>query len=149
MNVPPPTEGRRPHGALRDQVLHLLLHAARPLTARQVTEALTTSDGTTPALTTILTVLDRLHRAGEVTKSRDPGAELQFTVARQDAELVADDMLESLLRSSDRTGALLSFAGALDPEDLDALQALVERRTDRGTEPDARGRRGRAGTTGQ
>lgn len=123
-----PSEGRRRHGALRDEVLRTLLHAPGTLTARQVSDALARADGTAPALTTILTVLDRLHRAGEVIKEQGPSGELQFTVARQEAAAVADDMLESLLRSKDRTGALLSFAGSLDPEDLDALRALVARR---------------------
>lgn len=121
-------EHRRRHGALKDTVLGLLLHADRPMTARQVVDALTATGEHTPALTTVLTVLDRLHRAGEVTKARGEGGELEFAVARKDSATVADDMLDTLLRSKDRTGALLSFAGALDPEDLDALRALVERR---------------------
>ncbi len=52
--------GRRKHGALKAEVLGLLLHTTEPMTARQVAEAL----GDT-ALTTVLTVLDRLHREGE------------------------------------------------------------------------------------
>jgi hypothetical protein len=75
-------------------------------------------------LTTVLTVLDRLHRSGEVEKSKVDG-ELRFCVARHDAATVADDMLEALLRSKDRTGALLSFAGSLSPEDLSVLRGLV------------------------
>lgn len=121
------TGNRRRHGALKDSILGLLLHAEGAMTARQVVDALTEPAGQAPALTTVLTVLDRLHRGGEVTKIREDG-ELRFAISRQDSATVADDMLEALLRSKDRTGALLSFAGALDPEDLDALRALVERR---------------------
>ncbi len=34
-------------------------------------------------------------------------------------------MLEALLRSKDRTGALVSFAGSLSGEDLEALRAII------------------------
>jgi len=116
---------RRRHGALRDEVLALLLHAETPLTARHITNTLAGPDGGTPALTTVLTVLDRLHRAGEVDKTRSEGGELLFSVARHDAGVVANDMLEALLRSEDRTGALLSFAGNLTAEDMAVLRSLV------------------------
>jgi predicted transcriptional regulator len=116
--------GRRAHGALRDQVLDVLLHASEPVTARHVLEQLTAPDGSTPALTTVLTVLDRLHRSGEAQKEKI-GGELRFTIARHDAEAVADDMLEALLRSQDRSGALLSFAGSLSADDLEVLRRMV------------------------
>jgi predicted transcriptional regulator len=124
--------GRRAHGALRDQVLDVLIHASEPVTARHVLEQLTASDGSMPALTTVLTVLDRLHRSGEAQKEKI-GGELRFTIARHDAEAVADDMLEALLRSQDRSGALLSFAGSLTPEDLEVLRRMVGTQDERGT----------------
>lgn len=120
----PDDRSRRRHGALRDEVLGVLVHAPEALTARQVVDLLGQRDGRVPALTTVLTVLDRLHRSGEVEKSKIEG-ELRFCVARHDAAAVADDMLEALLRSEDRTGALLSFAGGLSPEDLSVLRGLV------------------------
>jgi predicted transcriptional regulator len=120
----PGDRSRRRHGALRDEVLGVLVHADEPLTARRVVDLLGERDGHPPALTTVLTVLDRLHRSGEVEKSKAHG-ELRFCVARHDAAAVADDMLEALLRSKDRTGALLSFAGSLSPEDLSVLRGLV------------------------
>lgn len=121
-----PTDGggRRAHGALREQVLDVLVHAETPLTARMVMEHLSATGGGTPALTTVLTVLDRLHRSGEVQKEK-VGGELRFTIARHDAEVVADDMLEALLRSKDRGGALLSFAGSLSADDLEILRRMV------------------------
>ena len=118
------TGGRRAHGALRDQVLDVLIHAGDALTARNVLERLSASGGHVPALTTVLTVLDRLHRSGEVEKEK-VGGELRFTIARHDAEAVADDMLEALLRSEDRSGALLSFAGSLSDDDLAVLRRMV------------------------
>lgn len=121
---PTDNAGRRAHGALREQVLDILIHAETPLTARTVLGHLSTTGGGTQALTTVLTVLDRLHRSGEVHKEKVEG-ELRFTIARHDAEVVADDMLEALLRSKDRGGALLSFAGSLGADDLEILRRMV------------------------
>ncbi|MFT4083323.1 MAG: hypothetical protein QM638_12125 [Nocardioides sp.] len=127
---------RRRHGALRDEVLGILLHADEPLTARRLTDALAGPggpgspggpSGPGPALTTVLTVLDRLHRAGEVTKARAETGELVFEIAPQPPDAVAHDMLAALLRSGDRTGALLSFAGNLNAEDRAVLRHLVYR----------------------
>lgn len=115
---------RRRHGALRDEVLAVLAHAPESVSARHVVDALSATAEHAPALTTVLTVLDRLSRAGEVEKSKVDG-ELRFALARHDAEVVADDMLEALLRSKDRSGALLSFAGALSQEDIAVLRGLV------------------------
>jgi len=136
--------GRRAHGALRDQVLDVLIHADDALTARNVLDQLTRADGSTPALTTVLTVLDRLHRSGEVQKEK-VGGELRFTIARHDAEAVADDMLEALLRSQDRSGALLSFAGSLSSDDLEVLRQMVGKDPKENT--DGRDGTGRPGTS--
>lgn len=119
-----PDRSRRRHGALRDEILGVLVHAQEALTARRIVDLLGERDGHAPALTTVLTVLDRLHRSGEVEKDKVEG-ELRFSVARHEAATVADDMLEALLRSKDRGGALLSFAGGLSPEDLAVLRRLV------------------------
>ncbi len=119
---------RRRHGALRDEVLGLLLHSPTPMTGRQLVEALAVPGATPPVLTTVLTVLDRLHRAGEVDREKSASGELVFAPARHDAQLVADDMLDALLRSKDRTGALLSFAGSLSADDLAVLSKLVGKR---------------------
>jgi len=130
------SRGRRRHGALREEVLGLLVHASKPLTGRQVVEALTTDGESTPALTTVLTVLDRLHRTGEVDKYRSETGDLLFAATRHEPQVVAGDMLDALLRSNDRTGALLSFAGGLTTKDLEALTKVVG--APRGTEGDAR-----------
>lgn len=119
---------RRAHGALRDEVLAILLSAGQPATARQVVDTLTRNDGEEPALTTVLTVLDRLRRAGEVERTRAENGELLFSPVGHEPAAVADDMLAALLRSKDRSGALASFAGNLDSADLDVLRKHVSAR---------------------
>jgi predicted transcriptional regulator len=116
---------RRPHGALRDEILGILIGADVPVTARQVVAELAHDGKDAPAITTVLTVLDRLRRAGEVERTRAENGELLFTPAAHEPTEAADDMLAALLRSKDRTGALASFAGNLDRSDLDVLRRYL------------------------
>lgn len=114
---------RRRHGALKKDILAILLHADEPLTATQVRERL---DGAVPLLASVLTVLDRLRRSGEIARVEGDDGQLRFAIAREDASEVAHGMLDNLLRSSDRAGALLSFAGSLRADDVETLRRALE-----------------------
>lgn len=116
---------RRPHGALRDEILSVLVADRTPLTARQIATALTDGNRDEPALNTVLTVLDRLRLVGEVDKTRADSGELLFAAASHEPAEAAHDMLTALLRSKDRTGALANFAGSLDRADLDVLRKYL------------------------
>lgn len=121
------TTRRRPHGALKTAVREALVAADRPLSAREIADHLT---GHTPSLTTVFTVLDRLRRAGEVERSRLDAGGYVFSVARNPAGDAAREMLDSLVRASDRGGALVAFAGSLRDEDLRVLKRALERAQD-------------------
>jgi predicted transcriptional regulator len=116
---------RGAYGALNSTVIEILLHAESPMTARQIADRLGADNGKEYSLSTILTVLDRLHRAGEVSKVHSAAGEWEFAVTRRDPGDSAEDMIEALLRSADRTGALLSFAGSLDADDRSVLRDIV------------------------
>ncbi len=127
------TPGRRPHGALKAAVLEILVHAEEPLTAHQVRQRFD-QKAHVPALSTTLTVLERLRAQGSVQRASGPTGEHLFSPAPSTPEGAAHSMLDTLLRSDDRDSALTQFAGALDAADLDVLRAAIDRR---------RGRRGR------
>lgn len=118
---------RRPYGKLKEAVVDILLRAGGPLTAREIRSRFPLGSRI-PAATTLLTVLDRLYRAGAIERSDNTG-EYLFALTRQPPADVADGMLEKLLRANDRTGALMNFAGALEPADLDVLRRAIKRRT--------------------
>ena len=87
--------------------------------------------GYRPALTTLLTILDRMYRAGELDRVRRTTGEYEFSVARREASAAAEAMIDSLLAARDRSTALLSFAGSLSPDDVETLKRALERKPSR------------------
>lgn len=115
---------RRRHGALKADLTELLVHADHPLTAKELRALLPPP---VPALASLLTVLERMRRSGEVMRVERPDDELRFAIAREAATKAVHGMLDSLLRSTDRTGALLAFAGSLDEADTAILREALGR----------------------
>ena len=122
-----PTPNRRPHGALKAAILEILVHADEPLTAHQIRQHFDQDDHV-PALSTTLTVLERLRAQGSVDRAAGPTGEHLFSPAPATAEGAAHSMLDTLLRSEDRDSALAQFAGALELDDLEVLRAAIEKR---------------------
>ena len=120
---------RRRHGALKTAVADRLLHATAPLSAQELRQQFEPAQR--PALTTLLTILDRMYRAGELDRVRRPTGEYEFSVARREASAAAEAMIDSLLAARDRSTALLSFAGSLSPDDVETLKRALERKPSR------------------
>jgi hypothetical protein len=115
--------GRRARGALKAELEARLSRADDPMTAR----ALQASFGDDPpSITSIFTVLERLRRAGVVERTAGHEGEIAFSLVRTTSPRTAEAMLEELLRSDDRSGALSRFAGSLDAEDAEALRRALE-----------------------
>jgi predicted transcriptional regulator len=113
-------------GQLERGVLQVLWDAPGPASARDVLAALTRRDPAQRelAVTTVLTVLDRLRRKGLVRRERDGRAHLyQASVSRED--YVADLMLEALGQAPDRSAALTRFLGGVSPADTDHLRRTL------------------------
>lgn len=116
---------RRERGALESAVLRQLWDAAAPQTSREIRERFDETER--PALTTLLTVLDRLQAKGLVEREHAPGGAL-FRAARSESATAASAMAGVLGGVHDREAALLQFAGRLDEHDLSALRRAIERR---------------------
>lgn len=113
-------------GHLERAVLRVLWDRPGPVAARDVLAALAgrEGDGRELAVTTVLTVLDRLGRKGLVRRERSGRAHLyQATVSRED--YVADLMLEALGQAPDRGAALTRFLGSVTPADTDHLRRAL------------------------
>jgi predicted transcriptional regulator len=113
-------------GQLERAVLQVLWDAPGPTSARDVLAALTQRDPAQRelAVTTVLTVLDRLRRKGLVRRERDGRAHrYQASVSR--ADYVADLMLEALGQAPDRSAALTRFLGGVSPADTDHLRRTL------------------------
>jgi Fe2+ or Zn2+ uptake regulation protein len=113
---------RRPRGALKAEIEARLSRADGPLTARTLHESF---GADAPPMTSIFTVLERLRRAGVVERVTGPDGELEFTLVLTESPQTAQAMLEELLRTDDRSGALSRFAGSLDADDAAALRRAL------------------------
>jgi predicted transcriptional regulator len=116
----------RPRGQLEQAVLDALWSADDDgLTARAVLDAVAEPR---PALTTVLTVLERLGRKGIVVRQERPDAPLRFRATRSRADHAASLMESARAATSDREAALLRFTGSLASDDLEALRRAVDAR---------------------
>lgn len=105
-------------GQLERAVLQALWDHPEGLTAREVVSALADRD---PAMTTVLTVLDRLRRKHMVTRQEDTRPHQYFAaVTRED--YIGDIMLDALGQAQDRRAALVRFLGGVTISDTDHLR---------------------------
>jgi predicted transcriptional regulator len=111
---------RRAGGELEHAVLAALWRAGRPLTSRDVRDAL----GGDLAYNTVQTTLVRLHEKGLVRRSQD-GRAHRYAPTKQPAELTAERMHDLLTEVPDRRSVLLNFVGALDESDERILRDLL------------------------
>jgi predicted transcriptional regulator len=128
---------RRPRqfGDLEAAVMDALWSAERPLLVRDVVDVLSASRSL--AYTTVMTVLDNLHRKGWLSRARDGRAWRYAPIVTRES-YTAELMNAALATSSDRAGALARFVEQIDPDDAHALaaaleQALAERRGEAAT----------------
>jgi predicted transcriptional regulator len=112
----------RPFGDLEATVMDLLWSAGHPLLVREVVDQM----GPPPrAYTTVMTVMDNLHRKGWLARRRDGRAwryEPELTREAYTARL----MREALAVSDDRAGVLARFVEEIDPADAAALAAALQ-----------------------
>ncbi|GGU26920.1 BlaI/MecI/CopY family transcriptional regulator [Lentzea flava] len=112
-------------GELEAAVMDVLWHAGEPLRVRQVLERLDT--GKALAYTTVMTVMDNLHRKNWLTRELDGKAYLYAaTVSR--AEAAANAVREILSASGDPQAALLHFARTASEEESDLLRKGLRRK---------------------
>lgn len=108
-------------GSLESAVMGVLWAAARPLSVREVVEALADRE---PAYTTISTVLENLRRKDWVGRERT-GRLWFYRALRDRASHAADRMHGALDDSGDPRRALLRFLDRMDPQNLDILRELL------------------------
>lgn len=105
-------------------MLRLLRDSTEPLTAAEIRAAITDP---VPAHTTVLTVLDRLVRKGEVERGDDRARGVGFRAVHTEDEHATTSMLDVLAEARDRDAVLMAFAGQLDESDLDVLRRALGR----------------------
>jgi predicted transcriptional regulator len=112
-------------GDLEAAVMDVLWHAGEPLKVRQVLERLDT--GKSLAYTTVMTVMDNLHRKNWLTRELDGKAYLYEPVVTR-AEAAANAVREILSSSGDPQAALMHFARTATDEESELLRKALRRK---------------------
>jgi predicted transcriptional regulator len=113
----------RPFGDLEASVMDVLWDARRPMLVRDVVEGMRPERAL--AYTTVMTVLDNLHRKGWLDRSRD-GRAWRYEPRLDRQAYTAMLMREALVISDDRAGVLARFVEEMDPQDAAALADLLQ-----------------------
>lgn len=112
----------RSFGPLEREVMQALWAAASPASGHEVAAQLTRSRPI--AYTTVLTVLDRLREKQMVTRFRD-GRVYRYETVITEVEYAASLMTQVLEQSTNRSDALLHFAGRLSEEEAATLRTAL------------------------
>lgn len=110
-------------GDLEAAVMDRLWLWRRPTTVREVLEDLAPERKL--AYTTIMTVMDNLHRKGLLTREQ-VGRAYRYSTVRSRSEHTADLIASVLAKSDDRTAPLLRFVERLNPDEVARLRASLE-----------------------
>ena len=113
----------RPFGELEAAIMRDLWERAEPATVRDVLASLSTSRKL--AYTTVMTVMDNLHRKGQVTREMSGRAWL-YRPVRTQAQHAAALLQDVLAESADRQEVLMHFVADLDSTSVAQLRSAVE-----------------------
>jgi predicted transcriptional regulator len=107
---------------LEAAIMSVLWDAPHELTAQQIRAKF---DEPLPAITTVITVLDRLRHKGLVARSATAGQSYVFHATRSRDDDIAATMTAALELSPDRALALMRFAGSLTDSDREFLRRAI------------------------
>ena len=108
--------------------MDLLWDAVQPLTANQVRDSLAKRQETDPAITTVLTVLGRLHKKGFVVKDAT-GRPHEFSAATTREDHTVQLLNDVLGSAVDKPAVLARFIGGIDPNDAQKVQQMLNLRS--------------------
>ncbi|MEU5941067.1 BlaI/MecI/CopY family transcriptional regulator [Micromonospora sp. NPDC047548] len=112
-------------GELEAAVMDVLWHAEGPLLVREVLDVLTVRRPL--AYTTVLTVLDNLHRKGWVVREKE-GRAYRYRPAGTREEIAARTLRQVLDTSTDPDLVLLHFARSASDREFDILKQVLHER---------------------
>ncbi|MGM1062142.1 BlaI/MecI/CopY family transcriptional regulator [Saccharothrix sp. Mg75] len=112
-------------GELEEAVMDVLWRASEPMKVRDVLDDLDT--GRQLAYTTVLTVLDNLHRKGWVQREL-VGKAYHYEPMTSRAEAAANAVRELVNASGDPDGALLHFARSASEHETELLRKALPRK---------------------
>ena len=111
-------------GQLEASVMARLWDSSGPVSVRDVLEDLQRERPI--AYTTVMTVLDNLHRTGFVRREKD-GRAYKYSATLSREEHTSGLLEQVLSQSTDRGATLLHFVGHMSQEELDDLRLALAR----------------------
>jgi predicted transcriptional regulator len=118
-----PTMSVRGFGELEAVIMERLWSWSRPTSVREVVDDLRKERQI--AYTTVMTVLDNLHRKGAVRREMD-GRAYRYLPAQSREQHVAGLLSSVLDDAGDRTAALLGFVDRMSRSEVTALRKALE-----------------------
>jgi predicted transcriptional regulator len=113
----------RPFGELEAAIMAELWRRGEPATVRDVLGALSSSRNL--AYTTVMTVMDNLHKKGQLAREMSGRAWL-YRPVRTRAEHAAALLQDVLAQSDDQQEVLMHFVADLQPDAVAQLRTAVE-----------------------
>ncbi len=89
------------------------------------------------AYTTVMTVMDNLHRKGLLSRVPE-GRAYRYSPAQSRADHTAELIASALATSEDRTAPLLRFVEQMDADELEVIRASLARLSAPGQQPSGR-----------
>lgn len=113
----------RSFGELEAAIMDQVWRESEPVAVRHVLEALRPQRQL--AYTTVMTVMDKLHGKGWLTRERSGTAYL-YAASGSREDYSAGLMAGALDTSTDRTATLVHFFTQLDPDEAKALRRAID-----------------------
>jgi predicted transcriptional regulator len=110
--------GQRQRGQLEADILDVLWTHTEPLTVKAIQEFFPAPQ---PAVTTLITVLERLRIKGNVDRRAAAGRSFEYFASRSRLDQANESIHLALHNAGDRQAALMLLAGSLTEKDRDVL----------------------------
>jgi BlaI family transcriptional regulator, penicillinase repressor len=120
----------RGFGDLEAVIMGMMWRRDDPATVRQVFEDLAASRSI--AYTTVLTVMDNLHRKGFLHREM-AGRAWRYRPSATQEQYTAQLMHDALEQADDQRTALAHFVAGMSEDESNALRALLRRRPGKGS----------------
>ena len=118
--------GQRQRGQLEADILDVLWAHSTPLTVKAIQECF---DEPAPAVTTLITVLERLRVKGSVDRQAAAGRSFEYFASRSRLDQANESIQLALENAGDRQAALMLLAGSLTENDRDLLARALASQT--------------------
>ena len=115
-------------GQLEAAVMERVWAGDRPVLVREVLEDL--KQDRPLAYTTVMTVMDNLHKKGFLSRERQ-GRAYAYRAMRSREEHTAEIMEEVLATAGDRAATLLHFVESISADEMDELKAAIDQMADK------------------